>query len=120
MNSLLQLGIIFAFTYGGELISSALSLPIPGSIIGMFLALIALLTGVLKERHIDKAGDFILTNMTLFFVAPGVGLLAHTDLLGSIWVQLFLVNFISFFLCYLATSWSVVGVNYLRRRVLRG
>lgn len=120
MNSLLQLGIIFAFTYAGDIFSTSFSLPIPGSIIGMFLALIALLTGVLKERHIDKAGDFILTNMTLFFVAPGIGLLAHTDLLASIWVQLFLVNLISFFLCYLTTSWSVVGVNFLIRRLRRG
>lgn len=120
MNPLLQLGIIFGFTLAGEVISRSLALPIPGSIIGMFLLLLALLFGLVKEKHLAKAGDFLLENMTFFFIASIVGLLGYIQLVSSIWLELIVVNLVSFFLCYAAASWSVVGVNALMRRVRRG
>jgi holin-like protein len=120
MDPLLQLGIIFAFTFAGESLSRGLRLPIPGSIIAMVLTLLALLFGVVKERHLDTVGDYFLSHMTFFFIAPGVGLLAYTDLVSSIWLQLILVNLISFFLCYISASWTVVGVNLIIRRFRRG
>ena len=120
MDPLLQLGIIFAFTFAGDLLSKGLQLPIPGSIIGMVLTLLALLFGVVKERHLDKTGDFLLSHMTFFFIAPAVGLLGYADLVSSIWLRLILVNLISFFLCYLSASWTVVGVNALIGRLHRG
>jgi len=49
-----------------------------------------------------------------------VGLLGYADLVSSIWLRLILVNIISFFLCYLSASWTVVGVNALIGRLHRG
>lgn len=53
----------------------------------MFLLFFLLLTGIVKENHIALGGDLILKYMAFFFIPAGVGLLAHLELLSSLWLQ---------------------------------
>ncbi len=91
MQILKQLFIIFFIYFIGVLISNFFEIPIPGSIIGMLLLLIMLLTGVLKLEKIEKISDFILDNLSLFFIPSGVGIITIYSSLENKLLQIFIL-----------------------------
>jgi holin-like protein len=119
MKYLMQLALIFGMCLVGDIISLALPFSFPASVISMLLVLALLSLGVLKEHNLGESADFMLKNMTFFFIPPGVGILRYAALVQSIWWQLILVNLISLVLCFGASSWTVVLVMKLQRRLLR-
>ena len=86
-----QLFIILGVNLAGELLSRYLHLPVPGSITGMILLLILLLTGVVKERQIRDTADFMLQNMGFFFIPAGVSILVSYHALDGYYFQTVLV-----------------------------
>lgn len=55
--------------------SQLFSLPLPGSIVGMLILLVLLLTGVAKEAHIADTANFFLEKMPFFFIPAGVSVM---------------------------------------------
>ncbi|ASB49986.1 CidA/LrgA family protein [Alkalitalea saponilacus] len=70
--------IIFLFYAIGILISKLFGEIIPGSVIGMVLLFVALLSGVVKADKVKPVAGFITRHMALFFVPVGVGLMVTT------------------------------------------
>lgn len=66
MKLYVQFMIILVFSFIGEAISNLLHLPVPGSIIGLVLLFLALEFKLIRLRHIDVVGNFLL-NMTILF-----------------------------------------------------
>ncbi|MDR0199233.1 MAG: CidA/LrgA family protein [Streptococcaceae bacterium] len=91
MKIYLQILIILLFSFVGEILSDALHLPIPGSIIGMILLFLALQTGLLKVKQVDTVGNFMLNNMTILFLPAGVGILAKWPLISHFWWQIVVI-----------------------------
>lgn len=58
-------------------------LPIPGSIYGMVLMFVALLTKVIKIEQVKETAEFLVGTMTLMFIPPAVGLIDKWDALSS-------------------------------------
>lgn len=81
MRYLKQLLIILAFSLLGELLARVVPLPVPAAIYGFILLFVALLTGLLKPRHIDKTAEFLIGIMPVLFVAPAVNLLSYFDVI---------------------------------------
>lgn len=90
-----QLFIILGINLAGELLSSYLNLPLPGSITGMILLLILLLTGVVKEHQIRETADYMLQNMGFFFIPAGVSILISYQALEGHYFQTVLAIVIS-------------------------
>lgn len=90
-----QLFIILGINLAGELLSKYLHLPIPGSITGMILLLVLLLTGALKEKHIQETADFMIRNMGFFFIPATVGILVSYHALDGYYFQTTLVVVLS-------------------------
>lgn len=67
MKLYVQFMIILVFSFIGEAISNLLHLPVPGSIIGLVLLFLALEFKLIRLRHIDVVGNFLLNNMTILF-----------------------------------------------------
>ena len=84
MKLLRQFGIIMLFTFIGELLKALLPIPIPASIYGMLLLLLALVTGIVKLESIETAGDFLIEIMPILFVPAAVGLLDSWETLKPI------------------------------------
>ena len=82
MKYLKQLLIILAFSLAGELLQTVIPLPIPAAIYGFILLFLALLTGLLKPRHIDKTAAFLISIMPVLFVAPAVNLISYFDVIA--------------------------------------
>lgn len=77
MKYIKQLLIILLFTLLGELLAYVLPLPIPAAIYGLVLLFIALCTGVLKPEKIAETARFLISAMSILFIAPTVGILSH-------------------------------------------
>lgn len=79
MQTLFSLTLIFGVSFAGEALSRLLPLPVPGSIYGLVILLILLMTKVVKLEKIRATGDFLLSLMPLMFIAPSVGLMTSYE-----------------------------------------
>ncbi|MEI0697821.1 CidA/LrgA family protein [Brachyspira intermedia] len=70
MKLIKQFAVIFSIYSISDILSKTFKLPIPGNVIGMMLLFILLLTGIVKESHIDEASELLIANMSLLFI-PG-------------------------------------------------
>ncbi len=92
MKYLKQFMIILAISFAGEILKLCLPLPIPASIYGMLLMLVALLTGILKLRHVKETGRFLIEIMPVMFIPAGVGLIDSWGQLCGIIVPVSIVT----------------------------
>jgi holin-like protein len=95
--------IILGIYLVGEVLSSALHLPVPGNILGMVILFILLCTKVVKVENISNVTDFLLNHLSFFFIPAGVGLMTSLDIIKSTWWQLSLV-------CLITTS-IIIGTT---------
>ena len=70
MKLIKQFAVIFSVYSIADILSKIFKLPIPGNVIGMMLLFVLLMTGIIKENHIDEASDILIANMSLLFI-PG-------------------------------------------------
>ena len=88
MKYLRQFGIILAVTCAGEIMKYFIPLPIPGSIYGLILMFVLLLTKVIKVDHVKETGEFLIEIMPLMFIPAGVGLITSWSQLQPFLVPL--------------------------------
>jgi holin-like protein len=106
MKLYVQFMIILAFSFLGEFLSTLLNLPIPGSILGLILLFLALETKLIRLRHIDLVGNFLLANMTILFLPAAVGIMEKFEeikdylipimiiILGAIFINVLVIGFV--------------------------
>lgn len=107
MNIMGELALIFGICLVGEGVATLLPVAFPASVISMVLLMVLLLTGVVKDRHIQTASHFLVANMAFFFLPSFVGLLEHIELLKSQLVPLLLIIVLTTPVVYLITGWTV-------------
>ncbi|NWG45455.1 MAG: CidA/LrgA family protein [Alphaproteobacteria bacterium] len=71
-----------------EALVRAFGLPVSGPVLGLMLLLLAFALRPGLAARAEPIATPLHRHMGLFFVAPGVGLLAHTDLLRTDWAPL--------------------------------
>lgn len=111
MKYMKQFGVILAITFIGELMRYLLPLPIPASIYGLVLMLLALKFGVVKLEQVKETGDFLIEIMPMMFIPAAVGLLASWDSLKDIWFPVIVIT--------LATTVIVMAVTGLVTQGIR-
>jgi len=109
----LEILIIFAITFSGILLSQFLSLPIPGTIVGMFILLVLLITKFLKVKNIEKTTNFILGSMLFLFLPPAVKLLNYIEVLKSSFFRVVLLIVLTTVITMAITG---LTVNFLIER----
>ena len=97
--------ILLLLQFIGTLLSTWMSLPIPGNVLGMVLLLVALLLGWVKVEWLEAATDLLLSNMALFFVPAGVGVMVYADLIGREWLPICVGMILSTFIVMAVTGW---------------
>ena len=75
MKYIKQLAVIIAVCFAGEIVKFILPFPVPGSIYGMVIMFILLITGTVKLDKVETVADFLVDCMPLMFVPGGVGLI---------------------------------------------
>ena len=86
-----QFGVILTVSFLGEVLHAVLPLPVPASIYGLVLMLIALMTGIIPLEKVRDAGNFLIEIMPLMFIPAGVGLMTSWGLLKPILVPVLVI-----------------------------
>ena len=95
MKYIKQSCVIFGITMIGELFNALLPLPVPGGVYGLFLLLAGLCTGVIKLKHVEETGNFLLDIMPLMFVPVIVGLMDDYEILKAAAVPVIMISVLS-------------------------
>ena len=99
-----QFGIILGVTCAGELMKYFIPLPIPGSIYGLLLMFVLLLTKVIKVENVKDVGEFLIEIMPLMFIPAGVGLMASWGELQGFLVPLLVITVSTTFIVIFVTG----------------
>lgn len=77
---IVQIAILFVYYYAGVAIVSILSLPFPGSIIGLLLLALSLHFKLIRVQYIQDGAGFLIAMLTLFFIPSTVGIIEYPEL----------------------------------------
>ncbi|MFD1067098.1 CidA/LrgA family protein [Oceanobacillus locisalsi] len=92
---IVQIGILFLFNYIGVLIQNFFALNIPGSLIGMLLLFVLLISKVIPLRWIQSGVDFLLKDIPFFFIPVTVGVIQYLSFFfgkGSLTILLVIIS----------------------------
>lgn len=107
MKYLRQLMIILIPYLIGTVLQLTLNLPIPGAVIGLILLFLGLQTGMVKAYMIEEVCEFLLSNMSFFFIPAGVGLMTAFGVLKGKWIPFIIIVVISTCLVWIVTAFVV-------------
>lgn len=117
MQVIIGFFIILAHLVAGNLTSTLIGGFIPGSVIGMVLMFISLLTGIVKDYQIRTVSTFLTDNMTMFFIPAFMGIM---DLWGIIrmnivaWVAVVVATTL---MVLLSTAFTQDGIECLMSKI---
>jgi holin-like protein len=116
MKLLRQFGFILGLCFLGELIQSTLSLPLPGSVIGMIILFMTLHFKLVKVEMLKDISSFLLDHLAFFFIPAGVGLMAYSGILKANWLEIGGISIFTTILVALVTGGTI---EVLKRRTDR-
>ena len=105
MKYVKQFMIILLISLLGEFLKAVIPLPVPGSIYGMVILFICLLTKVVKLDDVKDAGKFLIEIMPLMFIPAGVGLITSWGVLQEILIPVSIITVFTIFTVMAATGW---------------
>ncbi|TCI34513.1 MULTISPECIES: CidA/LrgA family protein [Exiguobacterium] len=92
---IIGLSLLFGLSALGNWIVAVLALKVPGSVIGMVLLLLLLMTKIIRVEWIEDSAGFLTKHLAFFFIPIAVGLMSYSSLLKAEGVPLFLALIIS-------------------------
>lgn len=95
MKYIKQFVIILTVSFLGEVLRAVLPLPVPASIYGLLLMLLALCTGVIPLDSVRETGRFLIEIMPLMFIPAAVGLIESWDKISPIVFELIVITAVS-------------------------
>ena len=92
---ILQIAILYAFSFIGEVLHDVFNLPIPGSIIGMLLLLVGLSLKIIPLRFIEAGAGYLLKILSLLFIPAMIGIINYPSLVSFKGALLIVITVIS-------------------------
>jgi len=121
MKIIKQIFIILLFYVIGEAISFGINavfthLFIPGTIIGMVLLLVFLVSNRVKKESVDDVGTFLTNNMAFFFIPAAVSVVEYFSILQSTFTKIIIISVISLVVTFFAVAYSVKLAIFVQDR----
>lgn len=129
MKIIKQIFIILLLYVLGEIIAYGIKLIlpnvfIPGTIIGLALMLVALLSKKLKLGDVDDVGSFLTSNMAFFFIPAAVSVLEYVNILKTSFIKIIAIIVLSiifsFTLVTLAVKATIILQEKLKKKKQKG
>lgn len=114
-----QLALIMGVYGAGCALAAVLPITLPGNIVGMVLLLVLLGTHILKTQYVSEACNYLIDNMSIFFIPAGVAILGCVSLLQGAAAKFAFVCIITTIIVFLATSYTVVLVSWLMAKAAK-
>lgn len=83
LKIVVQLAVLFGIYEIGVFIQSALGLFIPGSVIGLILLFLVLMTGIIPVTWIESGSKMMNKHLVLFFIPATVGIMNYYKLFAG-------------------------------------
>lgn len=114
---LAQLCLIMGVYAAGCALASVLPITLPGNILGMVLLLVLLGTHILKTKYISEACDYLIDNMSVFFIPAGRGHHGCFSILEAAAAKFAFVCIATTVIVFLATSYTVLFVSWIMAKL---
>ncbi|MBE3570445.1 MAG: CidA/LrgA family holin-like protein [Bacillales bacterium] len=101
---IIQIFILYGFSFIGEIIHRTLHLLIPGNVLGLLLLLLCLSLKLFKLDWIEQGAGFLIAFLPLLFVPAMIGIMNYPSLLSEQGVLLFFIVFISTIMTVIAAG----------------
>ena len=95
MAFLRQFLIILAVSFLGEGLHALIPLPIPASVYGLALMLLALSAKLVRPEQVKGAASFLIEIMPVMFIPAAVGLLEAWGVLRPVWLPVAVITVVS-------------------------
>ena len=95
MKYLKQFSIILAISCLGELLSLWIPAPVPGSIYGIVLLFLGLVTKLIPLDAVKDTGHFLVEIMPVMFIPAAAGVIDSWELIASSWLEYGLLTVVS-------------------------
>lgn len=95
MKFLKQFSRIMLVSFLGEILHEVLPFPIPASVYGLIIMLLALVTGVIRLEHVREAAAFLIEIMPVMFIPAGVKLMTSWGALQPVFVPVIVITVVS-------------------------
>ena len=116
MKYVRQFWIILLISAMGEALHVLIPLPVPASVYGLVIMLIALGTHIIKLEQVKEAAEFLIEIMPVMFIPAGVGLLESWGVMKPMLGSLVLTVVVSTILVMAVSGLVTQGVIALRKR----
>ncbi|UJL46277.1 CidA/LrgA family holin-like protein [Virgibacillus sp. NKC19-16] len=83
LKIIIHIAVLYVIFLVGNGIQQYFNLFIPGSVIGMLLLFVLLMTGVIKASWIEEGARTIINHLALFFIPATVGVINYFDLFAG-------------------------------------
>jgi holin-like protein len=86
-----QVSLLFAVYLGGEFVVTRMHVPLPGSVVGMAIMTLLLVSGLVPLRWVEQAANLLLQRISLLLLPALVGLVNYWDLFKPVLLPLLAV-----------------------------
>lgn len=107
-----HIAVLYSFFLIGNVIQEFFHLFIPGSVIGMILLFVMLITNRLNVQWLEEGMQFMIQHLPLFFIPATVGIMSYFNLFAGKGILLILIVLLS---TILVMSGSGLVSQYLAR-----
>lgn len=111
-----QIILLSAISVVSELISVRFALPIPGSLLGMIVLFLLLLSGIVKVEWFEKGASLLIGELLLFFIPSAIGIIQYTQLFGSTGALLLGVVIVSIAILLISIVSGTMWVTHFKRK----
>lgn len=105
--------LLLAFQLLGEFLHRVMSIPLSGPLLGMAMLFLALLFLGGPSTGLQDSSRPLLAGLALLFVPPGVGVIAHLELLGRHWLPILVATVGGAVVSLLVTAATMLFVERL-------
>lgn len=113
-----QIAILFFISLAMNYIAQWLHLPIPGSILGIFVLFALLKTGVIKLDWIEQGANWLLAELLLFFIPAAVGVMKYIPMLEHDGVRIMVVVIFSTLIVMISSGLIASRISKRKERRL--
>ena len=103
----------------GNMITELLHLPLPGTLVGMILLFVLLVTGVVKLEWFEQGAAVLIGELLLFFIPSAIGIVQYSQLFGSTGAMLLGVIVTSIITLLASVTVITLSIMKLRRKGYR-
>lgn len=113
---IIQILFIHIFLFLGALVKNLITIPIPASMVGLILLLIALSLKIVKLEWVEKGGNWLLAELILFFIPSAVGIVNYDEIVSWQGAKTVLLIGLSTFIVIGVTAYTADMSDKIRKR----